>query len=156
MSELMLNPAKSVALTGHRKVDLSLDIDNLKKVFLGLIDKGFENFFIGMAVGFDTIAFNVLEDIRKQKDIKLIACIPCPEQAKNFDYKEKAEYDRMLESANEKVILSPHYTKLCFINRNRYMVDNSSVLVAYVREKKGGSYQTKLYAKKKGITIIEV
>ena len=86
MSELMLNPAKSVALTGHRKVDLSLDIENLKSVFLGLIDKGFENFFIGMAVGFDTIAFNVLEDIRKQKDIKLIACIPCPEQAKNFDY----------------------------------------------------------------------
>ena len=48
MSELMLNPAKSVALTGHRKVDLSLDIENLKSVFLGLIDKGFENFFIGI------------------------------------------------------------------------------------------------------------
>lgn len=156
MSDIIINPAKSVALTGHRKVDLTLNKEELKKVFLRLIDMGFENFLIGMAVGFDTIAFNILEEIRKEKDIKLIACIPCPEQAKNFDYKQKAEYDRMIKSADVKVILSPYYKKFCMLKRNEFMVDNASVLVAYIRQNRGGSYQTKNYALKKGITIIEV
>ena len=103
MSEIILNPAKSVALTGHRKVDNTLDITELKNVFLRLIEVGYENFLIGMAIGFDTIAFNILEEIRKEKDIKLIACIPCPEQSKYFDYNQKKEYDRMLASADARL-----------------------------------------------------
>ena len=42
------------------------------------------------------------------------------------------------------------------IKRNRYMVDSASILVAYVREKRGGSYQTKSYAIKSGVRVIDV
>ena len=156
MSELVFNPAKTVALTGHRVLDGTLNKERLKSEILTLINAKYDTFLVGMALGFDTVAFNILESIRKTEKIKIVACIPCPEQSNGFDLYQKKEYERMVESADEKIILRPRYTRICMIKRNEYMVDNSSVLIAYVRENKGGSYKTKNYAIKKGIRVIEV
>ena len=49
-----------------------------------------------MALGFDTVCFQILEEIRKEKDIKIIACVPCSTQAEKFSLEQKKEYDRML------------------------------------------------------------
>ena len=42
------------------------------------------------------------------------------------------------------------------MERNRFMVDNSSILLAYLREDRGGTYNTVKYAEKKQKQIIRI
>ena len=50
-----------------------------------------------MAVGFDTVCFQILEEIRRLLPIKIIACIPCEHQDQKFSFKQQKEYKRMQE-----------------------------------------------------------
>ncbi len=153
MTERILE--KTCAVTGHRVLQKDFDRNKLKEVFLKLIEGGIDTFLVGMAIGFDTECFLVLQEIREKKDIKIIACIPCEKQALKFSEKEKKLYYKMLDSADEKVLISKEYTAYCMMKRNMYMVDNSSVLVCYLRKNLGGTKNTVAYAKKSGKMIIE-
>ena len=128
----------------------------LENEFLSQIKNGINTFLVGMAVGFDAICFQILEKIRLNENIKIIACIPCEEQSKKFSYQQKLEYNRQVNSADDKIILSKEYTPYCMMKRNMFMVDNSSVLVCYLRENKGGTFNTVNYAKTQGLQIIKV
>ncbi|MBE7086906.1 MAG: DUF1273 domain-containing protein [Clostridiales bacterium] len=154
--ELFINPLKTCACTGHRVVEISFDREKLKGIFVKLIECGYDTFLIGMAIGFDTICFNILENLKSEYKIKLIACIPCLSQAYKFNKKQKEEYDRMLSIADEKIYISEEYDDKCMMRRNKFMVDNSSCLVSYIRRNYGGSVSTVNYAVKMDKTVISV
>jgi len=156
VSEIFILKANTVCVSGHREIGKDLDIKLLKKIFENLIDNGVDTFLIGMAVGFDTLCFQILEDIRKQKQIKIIACIPCLSQADRFSFEQKKEYDRLLSVADDKVLLSREYTPSCMQKRNMFMVDNSACVVCYLNKNKGGTYNTVKYAEKKGVPVINI
>lgn len=147
--------AKSVMVTGHRVVE-NLDEKKLEEIFKLLIKKGYTRFYVGMALGFDTVCFKILEKLRENNDITLIACIPCREQDKYFTDSQKEEYARMLKSANEKHLLSEKFTSYCMYRRNCYMVDHSAIVIAYLHKSFGGTFNTVKYAEKKGKKIIYV
>ncbi len=151
--KLVIDKWKTLCVSGHRKLQKKVDLKRLKAIFNEQIDSGIDTFLVGMAIGFDTICFNLLEKIRDKdkRDIRIIACIPCPEQDKFFSDEQKKEYKRMLSCANFKVTICPNYTSYCMMKRNRYMVDNSSVIVAYLTEEKGGTQATVKYAKEIGL-----
>ncbi len=146
---------KSVCITGHRTIEDNIKQDTFDHLDV-LIKRGYSKFYVGMAVGFDTLCFQFLEKLREKNDIKIIACVPCPSQPERFSYTQKKEYFRMLESADEKIVLSPTYTPYCMQKRNQYMVDNSSVVFAYLRKNSGGTANTVNYAKRNNIPIIIV
>ena len=100
MNELFVNRAKTVAITGHRVIYPDFNREKVKNIFLSLIEKGFDTFLIGMALGFDTECFNILEQIKKEKKIFIIACIPCLTQSYKFNSIQKEEYDRMSKASN--------------------------------------------------------
>ena len=147
--------SRSVAVTGHRTVE-NVNTAKLEEVFKLLIKKGYDTYLVGMALGFDTICFNILEKLREKYNIKIIACIPCKDQAKYFTESQKAEYDKMVASADEKRIFSEKFTSHCMHRRNCYMVDQSSVLISYLKKTFGGTYNTVKYAEKKGKMVIYV
>ena len=146
---------KSVAVTGHRTVE-SLNEQKLEEVFKQLIKKGYNRYLVGMAVGFDSICFRILEKLREKSDIKIIACIPCKDQAKFFTPAQKEEYDRMVSVADEKRIFSEKFNSYCMHRRNCYMVDNSFVLIAYLNKSFGGTFNTVKYAEKKNKKIVYI
>ncbi len=156
MTDLIFNINKTCAVTGHRKVNDDLDLENLKEVFIKQINNGYDTFLIGMALGFDTICFEILYSLKKEYDIKLIACVPCENQSRGFPLEDKNKYFKMLDVANEVIFVSKDYNRWCMFKRNRFMVDNSSLLVAYLREDKGGTKNTVEYAERKKIEIIYV
>lgn len=151
---MIIDKIKTCAFTGHRILKSDYNKTELTRVVQTLINGGFNTFLIGMAVGFDTECFKILEELRKKKPIKIIACIPCVSQDYKFSTEQKAEYKRMLNSADEKIYVSKEYTKTCMFKRNMFMVDNSSVLVAYLNSDRGGTYQTVNYAKRKNVKVI--
>ena len=155
MSEIFINQARTVAITGHRVLQEDFNVDKLKKLLTELINKDFNTFLVGMALGFDTVCFQVLEELRKEYDIKIIACIPCLRQDYKFNFKQKQEYERMVNSADEKIILSENYYSGCMQKRNRFMVDNSCAVLAYIKRDFGGTANTINYAKKSGKPILK-
>ncbi len=156
MNEYFINRARTCAVTGHRILGDGFDAASLKAVLEGLISGGYDTFLVGMALGFDTECFKILEEFRSKVPLKIIACIPCPEQADKFSECQKKEYSRMLSEADGKIIVSPGYTSGCMQKRNRFMVDNASVLVAYRRRDFGGTHGTVKYAEKNGVKVIEI
>ncbi len=156
ISEYIFNKAKSCAFTGHRTIYNDLTRQRLKNIILELIETGYDTFLIGMAIGFDTLAFNILEEIRQEKYIKIIACVPCYNQSLKFSVAQKIEYDRMIDSADYVIYTGKEYTTKCMKIRNEFMVNNSSALVCYLRRQYGGTYSTVKYAVNKNINIIKL
>ena len=147
---------KNCAFTGHRILQKDFDYNLLDRVIFNLIQGGTKNFCCGMATGFDLAAAESVLQYKKDFDIKLIACIPCLGQEKNFNKKNKEKYTKVLEKCDEKKVLSEKYFDGCMFVRDRFMVDNCDVLVTYQRRKSGGTSYTVNYAKSKGINLIEL
>ena len=156
MSELFFIRANTVCVSGHREIQKDLNQKKIEVLFENLIDNGIDTFLIGMAIGFDTLCFQILEKIRARKNIKIIACVPCLSQADKFSPEQRKEYQRLLSVADQKVVLSKEYTPSCMQKRNMYMVDNSSCVICYLNKNKGGTYNTVKYAEKKGVPVINV
>ena len=150
-----INLNKTVAVTGHRILQKDFDKEKLKEVFNTLINNGFDTFLIGMALGFDTLCFKLLTELKSSyKHIKLIAVVPCKNQDRAFSIKQKEEYKKMISSADEVIILNEDYITGCMQQRNRFLVDNSSILIAYLKTNKGGTYYTVNYARKEEKEIL--
>ena len=146
---------RACAITGHRILEKNFDGEKTKKEIRRLIEE--ENvsvFYCGMALGFDMYVCEYLQKIRSEyPQIKVIACIPCPEQADKFPYSEKRRYERLVSDCDEKKVLSSHYTNGCMFKRNRYMVDNAAFLLAHCIKETGGSAYTVSYAREKGVAV---
>ncbi len=154
---MMLDKNYTCAVSGNRTVGADLDVKKLKEIFIKLIvNRNIKTFLVGMAVGFDTVCFKALSELKNTFKIKLVAVIPCENQDYNYSKTQKEEYKNMLEIADEKVYTGKEYTKNCMFIRNRYLVDNSSVLVVYSRKKTGGTTYTINYALRSCIPIIEL
>lgn len=156
MMDLKNEKSKTLAVTGHRSLPSDLNIERLEKGFYYFIDeKGYDTFLVGMAVGFDSLCFKILEKIRKNRKIKIIACIPCLNQDANFSDEQKKEYKKMVKSADQKIILQEEYDKYCMQKRNEFMVDNASIVFACFRKDYGGTAYTVRYANKKNVPVIK-
>ena len=138
---------KTCAFTGHRQVEDNFDVARFEQVLSAYIEEGYTTFLCGMAIGFDTIAAELVLKLKNvYPEIKLIACIPCEGQSKYFSPAEKVRYKNVLNSCDEVKILSDRYYKGCMQARDRYMVDNCHLLIAYKRVNSGGTYYTLNYA----------
>lgn len=147
---------QSCTFTGHR-VLRDLDFALLDRVIENLIKNGCKRFFCGMAKGFDlTAAESVLALKNSYAGIELVACVPCEGQSENFSATDKARYGRIIEGCAEVITLSEDYYRGCMHFRDRFMVENSDVVLCFLRRKSGGTYYTVNYAKKLGKKIIEL
>ncbi len=157
MKEIFINKNRACAVTGHRVMQKDFNEQDLKSSFIGLIEQGYDTFLIGMALGFDTACFKVLKRLKENySQLKLVACVPCKNQSLKYNKYQKREYDEMIDFADGVFVLGEEYTEGCMQKRNKFMVDNSSVLIAYLRRDFGGTFNTVKYAEEKEIKIIYV
>ena len=114
---------------------------------------GYRQFVSGMARGSDLyFAEAVLELRERHEDVELECARPCETQADRWPLEERERYLSILDRCNIETLVQRRYDRFCMIRRNRYMVDHSSRLIAvYNGVPRGGTYQTLLYAKKKGL-----
>lgn len=145
---------KTCSVTGHRILKKDFDLEALKSAFINVINCGYDTFLTGMALGFDTVCFNTLNKLKSDYDIKIIACLPCADQDKFFNAKQKKEYLSCLEKADEIITLNQAYYEGCMHQRNKYLVDNSSLVIAYLNYNRGGTYQTVKYAVESGVKVL--
>ena len=118
---------------------------------------GIKHFICGMARGSDTYFCEAVLALREEyPEITLEAAIPFEGQAAKWREDERRRYDGLVSKCDQVTYVSPHYTKSCMQRRNRYMVDNSSILLAVHDGKRGGTNNTIKYAQRRGLEIIEL
>ena len=69
---------------------------------------------------------------------------------------DKWALSHIIEKADEVVTICPEFEKSCMKQRNEYMVDHSSKLIAVVSNYRSGTGQTIRYAQKKGINVMTI
>lgn len=151
---------KTCCFTGHRNIPLlkrKAVVRDLKNELTTLIDKGYQYFGAGGALGFDTIAAQTVLELKEQfPHIKLILVLPCETQTRGWKEKDIAIYGEIKRQADKVVYTSKEYTRGCMHKRNRHLVDNSSICLAYLTEQSGGTAYTVDYARKNGLTVINI
>lgn len=144
---------KRACVTGHRA--MSAFPAGLSETLRSVVLDGYTEFLVGMALGFDQYCYEELLRMKGEfPQLRIVACIPCGDQAARFTRAQKARYDRLCAAADERIVLYPSYVEGCMQERNRYMVDHSDLVVAYLRYAGGGTYYTVKYAIERGKEIL--
>jgi len=161
--EIEIIRKNACAFTGTRDLKSGeVEAELFSALLKTLTENGKNTFLCGMARGFDLFAGKCVIELKKSGyDIKLIACVPCSEQDRYFTDEERIDYNYVLEESDERVLICSHYYNGCMLRRNRFMVDNSALLVAHIKEDdiseiQGGTGYTVAYAINCGIEILAV
>ena len=118
-------------------------------------DAGFRRFYCGMATGADMYCGEAVVALRdRYPDVTLEAVIPFRGQERRWPKEQRGRYRRLAAQCDAVTILHDAYRPGCMQERNRYMVDRSSLLLAVYDEKPGGTYNTVLYAQKQRVTVV--
>ena len=157
------------AFTGHRPKSFPWKYDEtapdcvrLKEVLAVqiklLADRGVTDWLSGMALGVDLWAAEMVLDLKKKNPALRLHCIlPCEGQELKWPASEQEQYHSILRQADEVVYVNRAYHSDCMLERNRYMVEHSSVLLAVYNGKwRSGTAATMRYAQKMGREIIVI
>lgn len=161
MNDLKFDRTVSAAFTGHRFYDFSqrkFIQERLTSAISEAYDHGIRNFISGFALGIDLMAAQLVQSLKcNLPGISLTAAIPFEGQAERYNIYDKRVYRRLLELADKVIVLSDCYYPRCFLDREEFMVENASYLIAYYDgREKGGTYYTVKKARARGIPIINV
>ena len=159
--EIKFCEAATAAFTGHRWYDSSRKqcvIEKLEGCVREAYKNGITNFISGMAIGFDLLAAELVLSLKQEcPAITLTAALPFGEQASRFNERNNSRYYKCLSQADDIVILSNDYTAKCYLERDRFMVEHSSLLIAcYDGRNKGGTFWTVNYAARIGKNVINI
>ena len=157
---------RTCAFTGHRPQNLPFRFNEsdkrcialkkqLRKLIVQLIEQHNVTYFIsGMAIGVDMYAAEIVLDLKaKYPHITLESAIPCETQAAKWSESLRDRYFKIAEQCDTETMLQTQYTPDCMQKRNRYMVDQSDVLLAVWDGTPSGTGSTVQYARSQGRTI---
>ena len=151
--------SRRCCFTGHRPEKLHICETEAKAWLSEKIDEaiadGYVTFISGMAMGVDLWAAEiVLERKKTNPGIHLIAATPWGGFANRWHDDWKALYDTVWKSADLTKIVCDHYHNGVFQQRNEWMVDHSSRVIACYSGEKGGTRNTIEYAHRKGVHVV--
>lgn len=153
-------PAVSCCFTGHRTIphaEESAIRSRLAQTVFQLYREGYRAFIAGGALGFDTIAAEVVLALKgRLTEIALVLVLPCENQADRWREDDRARYEAIKGRADEVICLSPAYYDGCMQARNRHMVSLSSACIAYMTRPYSGAGQTVRMAEKAHLRVINI
>lgn len=161
--------SQNVCFTGHRSQKLPwkfnendvrcLAMKEIAKLkIMEAIFDGKTHFISGMAIGFDMICAELVLELKKYFPFITLECaIPCKGQELKWPQKEQERYRNIIKQADKIRCIYDHYVDGCMLERNQYMVNNASLVIALYNGTSGGTQKTIDYAKSKHkeIVIIE-
>ena len=146
--------------TGHRNFDQAATPRQrllTEKLINNAIAAGYTTFLAGGAIGFDTFAAEyILKKRREGCPVRLELILPCADQASRWYPDQQRRYQAILRAADGVTCLHDRYTDGCMYERNRRLVDRSSICIAFCQKTSGGSFFTVNYAKQKGLAVYNI
>lgn len=159
---------ETCCFTGHRPEKLPWGNDesdprceHLKQRLRDVIElayaEGKRHFICGMARGCDFYFAEAVISLRARKpDVTLEAAIPCSEQSSMWSGEHRQRWNRLVKACNRQTVLQGGYTSDCMLRRNRYMVEQSSLVIAVYDGSDGGTRRTLEYAIREKIPFLDI
>lgn len=146
--------------TGHRPERLAFPeaevIAWLKNEIKRAINDGYSTFISGMQRGVDLwAAEEVLRLQEAGENVRLVAAVPFRGMEQRWEEDWKIRYNQVIKKSAEVVFVSNVPGRAAFFQRNHYMVDHASRLLAVYSGGGGGTLETMNYAEKKKIEVIK-
>lgn len=142
---------------GHRDAYESAAEDKVRALLFSLLEQDDDFCFFSGSIGrFDLMCERIVREIKRlypQKRIQLMLVLPYMHTSINTHSRYFHErYDDIIFPSELEGC--PH--KAAILRRNRWMIDRSDYLIAYVFHCFGGAYATLKYARRRSITIWNV
>lgn len=150
---------KICSLFGHRRIWKQEEVKQKLKLELEKqIQNGFNRFLVGTHGDFDSIALSVLRDLRKiYQDIKISAVFTSlyPFKKDEFGFSISQLYEDVETFSYP---IEDEYFKRQIIMSNRYMINDSDLVICYVNPKsyQSGAKLAMKYAKKNKKEVINL
>ncbi|MCD8049654.1 MAG: DUF1273 domain-containing protein [Clostridia bacterium] len=147
--------------TGHRPDKLGVGEFSARSLLRCAIRTAFKEgktvFITGMAEGVDVwAAEEVLLLKREAPQVSLICALPYSTFGNHRAAAERRRYNNILSAADCRVTIAQAYSRSCYQLRNIWMVDNSSLVIAFYNGSPGGTRNTLTYAADKGVSIMNI
>lgn len=150
----------TLCFTGHRIIrrkDASWLSERLDAVLEVCYHKGFRQFLSGGALGFDMLAAEaVLRLQKKHPDACLTLVLPCSSQSARWTDRQCQRFERLLYRASDVRVLNDAYFDGCMFQRNRSMIEQSSLCICYMYIFKGGTFSTVSLAAQEGVPVLNI
>ena len=152
---------ETCCFTGHRDIPAQEEAtvrSKIRKQVLDLLEKGYNTFLVGGARGFDMLAAEVLLDLREKegKELHLFSALPFPEWREFWPDESFAREERILKASDNVSFSKQKINRRAYLDRDRKMVDESSVCIAWCTRRSGGTAYTIRYALKKETQVINL
>ena len=148
---------KTCCVTGHRDIPedkKEFVIAELEKEIRAAVADGYTRFISGFAEGTDLIFAALIIELKAQgHPLVLEAAIPYAGRLNSAD----PFFQKILSLCDRIKVLCEKSSRNCYYIRNRYMVDESSrVIAVYDGRKDGGTTYTINYANTQGRTVMVI
>ena len=146
-----------ITFFGHSKIYNSTNLaSEIENAILQQATKGEKiTFYCGGYGDFDNISAKVCRSIKENGvDCEIMLIIPYLPEMGRVDIRSKIErslYDGSIYPPLERVP-----KRLALLKRNEWMIDNSDIIIAFVKHDYGGAYKALEYANKKGKAVINI
>lgn len=158
---------ETCCFTGHRivpKDQYDAVASETERAVRALAEAGYRYFICGGALGYDTLAAQIVLKLTAEYPIKLFLALPCRDQTENWTKMKNIdagaamrEYQRIKALASAVYYVRDFYEEGCMKERNQFMVDHSSFCIAYYNGKpRSGAGQTVRMAEKGSLAVYNV
>ena len=149
----MLGEIYRVSMIGHRVVEDYGIEEKLYELFWELLrTKEYVEFYLGRNGDFDILAASVIKRLHKNyRDDNSAMILVLPYPVKDYEY-YKDYYDEIIIPDE----LHGVHPKAAITERNRWIVANSDMLIAYIRNKSGGTATCVRMAERLRRTVIKI
>lgn len=150
---------KACCFTGHRNIpkkDVDRILDRVDALVRALVNKGVTCFYVGGALGFDTMVAQSLFLLRDIEHLNINVILVCPFDGfiSRWHEDQQQRFETMLPRYDKVIYKEETGSREAYLSRNRHLVDNSSYCIAYCTRNYGGTAYTVRYAMKNGVTVL--
>ena len=153
---------QTCCLTGNRTIrpDLRGSVFGGTEIKLRelITRQGIRFFGVGGAIGYDTIAAEILFRLKETSypHIRIILVYPFEGFDSLWTDEQRQTYAKLYHQYDKRVCISPSPSREAYLTRDRHLVDCSSVCVAHCTNNTGDAAYTLQYAQAQGLTIYRV
>jgi len=138
----------TVSLFGHREMNHLWALENrlIPKIRELIQTTPFVAFWVGRNGAFDEYAASIIKSVQKEQDRKNSdLTLVLPYMVADVEY-----YQKYYDSVVIPDCLRGVYPKSAITLRNRWMIEQSDLVIIYIERNKGGAYQALKHAEKMG------
>lgn len=143
---------KTCCFTGHRTIQKdhleAVTVRTEVKIRELILKHGVRYFGVGGAIGYDTLAAQILFRLRDTDfpHIKVILVYPFDGFTSRWTDEQRATYAQLYPKYDKRVCVASVASREAYLARDRHLVDGSGYCICYCTRRNGGTAYTVRYA----------